>query len=148
MSIVLRIIKLDSANELPMPSYATLDAAGMDLRSASKEPLILAPSQRILVPTGLIIEIPRGFEGQIRPRSGLALKNGITLVNSPGTIDSDYRGELKVIMINLGEDHFTVNYGDRIAQLVIAPVVQAQIQEANEISNSERGSGGFGSTGL
>jgi len=148
MSISLRVIRLESAKELPLPSYATAASAGMDLRSASMEPIVLSPGQRGLVPTGLIVEIPDGFEGQVRPRSGLALKNGISLVNTPGTIDSDYRGELKVIMINLGEDHFMVNYGDRIAQLVIAPVVQAQIVEVDQISESERGDGGFGSTGV
>jgi len=148
MSISLRVIRLESAKELPLPSYATAASAGMDLRSASMEPIVLSPGQRGLVPTGLIVEIPDGFEGQVRPRSGLALKNGISLVNTPGTIDSDYRGELKVIMINLGEDHFMVNYGDRIAQLVIAPVVQAQIVEVDQISESERGGGGFGSTGV
>jgi len=148
MSIVLRVIKLESAKDLPLPSYATPDSAGMDLRSASNDPIVLASGQRVLVPTGLVVEIPRGFEGQVRPRSGLALKNGISLVNSPGTIDSDYRGELKVIMINFGQDHFTINYGDRIAQFVVAPVVQVQIQEAGELSSSERGEGGFGSTGL
>jgi dUTP pyrophosphatase len=148
MSITLRIIKLDSAKGLPLPSYATPDSAGLDLRSASQEPIVLSPGQRELVPTGLIVEIPRGYEGQVRPRSGLALKNGISLVNTPGTIDSDYRGELKVILINLGEDLFMVNYGDRIAQLVIAPVIQAQIVEVDELSDSDRGSGGFGSTGV
>jgi len=148
MSISLRIKRLESAKELPLPSYATAASAGMDLRSASMEPIVLSPGERGLVPTGLVVEIPDGYEGQVRPRSGLALKNGISLVNTPGTIDSDYRGELKVIMINLGEDHFMVNYGDRIAQLVIAPVVQAQIIEVDEISDSERGSGGFGSTGV
>jgi len=148
MSISLRVKRLESAKELPLPSYATAASAGMDLRSASMEPIVLSPGQRGLVPTGLIVEIPEGFEGQVRPRSGLALKNGISLVNTPGTIDSDYRGELKVIMINLGEDHFMVNYGDRIAQLVIAPVVQAQIVEVDQISESERGDGGFGSTGV
>jgi dUTP pyrophosphatase len=146
--ITLRIKRLDHANDLPLPTYATPDAAGFDLRSASQEPIVLTPGQRGLVPTGLVLEIPRGYEGQVRPRSGLALKNGISLVNTPGTIDSDYRGEVKVIMINLGEDHFMVNYGDRIAQLVIAPVIQAQIQEAGELSDTERGVGGFGSTGL
>lgn len=148
MSITLRIKKLDHAKDLPLPSYATPGSAGMDLRSASVEPVVISPGQRALVPTGLILEIADGYEGQVRPRSGLALKNGISLVNSPGTIDSDYRGEVKVIMINLGDDHFMVNYGDRIAQLVIAPVIQAQIVEIDEISESERGDGGFGSTGL
>lgn len=148
MSVTLRIKKLEFAKGLPLPSYATADSAGLDLRSASMEPIVLSPGQRALVPTGLVVEIPRGYEGQVRPRSGLALKHGISLVNTPGTIDSDYRGELKVIMINLGEDHFMVNYGERIAQLVIAPVVQAQIQEADELSDSDRGEGGFGSTGV
>ncbi len=148
MSITLRIKKLDHAKDLPLPSYATPGSAGMDLRSASVEPVVISPGQRALVPTGLILEIADGYEGQVRPRSGLALKNGISLVNSPGTIDSDYRGEVKVIMINLGDDHFMVNHGDRIAQLVIAPVIQAQIVEIDEISESERGDGGFGSTGL
>ena len=148
MSISFQIIRLESAKELPLPSYATAASAGMDLRSASMDPIVLSPGQRGLVPTGLIVEIPDGYEGQVRPRSGLALKHGISLVNSPGTIDSDYRGELKVIMINLGEEHFMVNYGDRIAQLVIAPVVQAEIVETDRISKSERGEGGFGSTGV
>lgn len=148
MSITLRIKKLDHAKDLPLPSYATPGSAGMDLRSASVEPVVISPGQRALVPTGLILEIPDGYEGQVRPRSGLALKHGISLVNSPGTVDSDYRGEVMVIMINLGDDHFMINYGDRIAQLVIAPVIQAQIVEIDEISESERGDGGFGSTGL
>lgn len=148
MSITLRIKKLDHAKNLPMPSYATPGSAGIDLRSASIEPVVISPGQRELVPTGLVLEIPAGYEGQVRPRSGLALKNGISLVNSPGTIDSDYRGEVKVIMINLGDDHFMVNYGDRIAQLVIAPVVQAQIEEVDRVEDSDRGMGGFGSTGV
>lgn len=148
MSITLRIKKLDYAKELPLPSYATPGSAGLDLRSASAEPVVISPGERALVPTGLMLEIPEGYEGQVRPRSGLALKNGISLVNSPGTIDSDYRGEVKVIMINLGDDHFMVNYGDRIAQLVIAPVVQAQIEEVDRVEDSDRGMGGFGSTGV
>lgn len=148
MSITLRIKKLDYAKELPLPSYATPGSAGLDLRSASAEPVVISPGERALVPTGLMLEIPEGYEGQVRPRSGLALKNGISLINSPGTIDSDYRGEVKVIMINLGDDHFMVNYGDRIAQLVIAPVVQAQIEEVDRVEDSDRGMGGFGSTGV
>ncbi len=148
MSVTLRIKKLDHAKELPLPSYATADSAGLDLRSASLEPVVISPGQRFLVPTGLVVEIPRGYEGQVRPRSGLALKHGITLANTPGTIDSDYRGELKVIMINLGEEHYMISYGDRIAQLIIAPVVQAQIVEVDELSDSDRGAGGFGSTGV
>lgn len=148
MSITLRIKKLDHAKDLPLPSYATPGSAGMDLRSASVEPVVISPGQRALVPTGLILEIADGYEGQVRPRSGLALKNGISLVNSPGTIDSDYRGEVKVIMINLGDDHFMVNYGDRIAQLVVAPVIQAEIVEVVRVDDSDRGAGGFGSTGV
>lgn len=148
MSITLRIKKLDHAKDLPLPSYATPGSAGMDLRSASVEPVVISPGQRALVPTGLILEIAEGYEGQVRPRSGLALKHGISLVNSPGTIDSDYRGEVKVIMINLGDDHFMVNYGDRIAQLVVAPVIQAEIVEVVRVDDSDRGAGGFGSTGV
>lgn len=148
MSISLRIKKLDHAKDLPLPSYATPGSAGMDLRSASVEPVVISPGQRVLVPTGLVLEIPDGYEGQVRPRSGLALKHGISLVNSPGTIDSDYRGEVMVIMINLGDDHFMINYGDRIAQLVVAPVIQAEIVEVVRVDDSDRGAGGFGSTGV
>lgn len=148
MSITLRIKKLDHAKDLPLPSYATPGSAGMDLRSASVEPVVISPGQRALVPTGLILEIAEGYEGQVRPRSGLALKHGISLVNSPGTIDSDYRGEVMVIMINLGDDHFMINYGDRIAQLVVAPVIQAEIVEVVRVDDSDRGAGGFGSTGV
>jgi len=148
MSLVLKIKRLDHAKELPLPSYATLDAAGLDLCSASKEVLEIQTGQRVLVPTGLVMEIPRGYEGQVRPRSGLALKHGISLVNTPGTIDSDYRGEVKIIMINLGDQPFSIHYGDRIAQLVIGPVIQAQIQEVDDLTDSARGQGGFGSTGV
>lgn len=148
MSLVLKIKRLDHARELPLPAYATLDAAGLDLCSASKEVLEIQTGQRVLVPTGLVMEIPRGYEGQVRPRSGLALKHGISLVNTPGTIDSDYRGEVKIIMINLGDQPFSIHYGDRIAQLVIGPVIQAQIQEVDDLTDSARGQGGFGSTGV
>lgn len=148
MSVNLIVKRLDHGNDLPLPSYATADAAGMDLRAALAEPITLRPGERILVPTALVVEIPRGYEGQVRPRSGLALKHGISLVNTPGTIDSDYRGELKVIMINHGSDDFVINHGERIAQLVISPVVQATIVEADEVSESGRGDGGFGSTGV
>lgn len=145
----LRIKRLPHSEGLPLPAYETAGAAGMDLRAAVPEnqPLILAPRQRSLVPTGLMIELPTRHEGQVRPRSGLAIKHGISLVNTPGTIDEDYRGEVMVPLINHGEVDFEITRGLRIAQLVVAPVVQVAIEEAEELSDSERGSGGFGSTG-
>ncbi|MFC4216844.1 dUTP diphosphatase [Pseudophaeobacter arcticus] len=134
---------------LPLPAYETVGAAGADLRAnfPDRASLTLAPGARSLVPTGLRLEIPQGYEVQIRPRSGLALKHGITLPNSPGTIDSDYRGPLGVIVMNAGEADFTIAHGDRIAQMVVAPVLQAQFALVDALSGSERGSGGFGSTG-
>lgn len=130
-----------------MPAYQTTGSAGMDLRAALDSPMTLLPGERQLVPTGLAVEIPAGFEGQVRPRSGLALRQGIALVNSPGTIDSDYRGEIGVIIINLGQDKVVIKPADRIAQLVIAPVVQADIIEVMDVSDTQRGQGGFGHTG-
>ena len=130
-----------------LPAYETSGAAGMDLRANLPETLFLQPGARALVPTGLRIEIPSGFEAQIRPRSGLALKHGVTLVNAPGTIDSDYRGPLGVILINHGEAVFEVRHGERIAQIVFAPVVQARWDLAENLSRTDRGAGGFGSTG-
>lgn len=130
---------------LPLPAYATTGAAGMDVVSA--EDVVIAPRARRAVATGLALAIPQGYEIQVRPRSGLALKHGITVPNTPGTIDSDYRGELKVILINLGAEPFTVQRGDRVAQLVLAPVVQAAWDEVAELDATERGAGGFGSTG-
>ena len=149
MKPVLRIRRLSHADGLPLPAYETVGAAGMDLRAAVPEttPVTLAPGARLAVPTGMIFEIPDGFEGQVRPRSGLALNHGITCLNSPGTIDCDYRGEVKVILANLGAEPFTVTRGMRIAQLVIAPVARAEIVEAGELTESTRGAGGFGSTG-
>ena len=149
MKPALRLKRLSHAQNLPLPAYETAGAAGLDLRAAVSEnaPLTLAPGARLAVPTGLVLEIPEGFEGQVRPRSGLALKHGITCLNSPGTIDSDYRGEVKVILANLGAEPFIVTRGMRIAQLVIAPVARAQIVETGELSESARGAGGFGSTG-
>lgn len=129
------------------PSYGTDEAAGADLKACLKEDLILQPGQRALVPTGLHLEIPRGYEGQVRPRSGLAWKQGIGLLNSPGTIDSDYRGEVMVIMINLGQEAVTISHGQRIAQLVIAPVLQVKFKAVEDLQDTERGAGGFGSTG-
>ncbi|MBF2717409.1 dUTP diphosphatase [Agrobacterium vitis] len=146
----LHLKRLSHGEGLELPAYETAGAAGMDLRAAvtEAEPLTLAPGKRALVPTGLIMEIPQGFEAQIRPRSGLAFKNGITCLNTPGTIDSDYRGEVKVLLINLGDEDFTITRGMRVAQMVIAPVTQAQMIEITETSDTVRGTGGFGSTGV
>jgi len=149
MSLDLPIIRLPHAAGLPLPAYESAGAAGLDLRAAvpEDEPLTIAPGARALVPTGLVFEIPAGHEGQVRPRSGLALKHGITCLNTPGTIDSDYRGEVKVLLVNLGDLPFAVTRGARIAQLVVAPVVQARIVEASLANPTTRGGGGFGSTG-
>lgn len=134
---------------LPLPAYQTEHAAGLDLHAAvpGDAPMILAPGARVLVPTGLVIALPEGYEAQIRPRSGLALKHGITLPNSPGTIDADYRGEVMVILANLGGEPFRIVRGDRIAQLIVAPVTHAVLVEAPALGETERGAGGFGSTG-
>ena len=144
----LKIQVLPHGEGLELPTYKSLSAAGLDLRAAIAEDLILEPLQRILIPTGLKMAIPNGYEGQVRPRSGLALKHGLSIPNSPGTIDSDYRGELGVILINLGSESFTVQRGMRIAQLVIAPIVQPSIDVVVELDDTDRGSGGFGSTGI
>ena len=145
----LGLVRLPHGEGLDLPAYETAGAAGMDLRAAVPEgqPTMLSPGSRALVPTGLVLEIPDGFEGQVRPRSGLALKHGITCLNTPGTIDSDYRGELKVILINHGDEDFAVTRGMRIAQMVIAPVVQARLEERTHAGATARGAGGFGSTG-
>ncbi len=140
--------KLAHAKDLPLPEYESKSAAGMDIRAALQTSLTLKPGERTLIPTGLQMSIPDGFEAQIRPRSGLAIRNGITMLNSPGTIDADYRGEVKVIAINHGNDDFTVEHGDRIAQMVIAPVTQFPVKEVNDLSSTDRGEGGFGSTGV
>jgi dUTP pyrophosphatase len=129
------------------PRYMTAGAAGMDLSSAADAPVSLAPGERAAIPTGLAFEIPRGYEGQVRPRSGLARRAGVTLINAPGTVDSDYRGEVTVLLVNLGSEPHIIAPGDRIAQLVIAPVVEAALSEAEELSDTTRGSGGFGHTG-
>jgi len=146
---IVPIRRLPNNPDLPLPAYETAGAAGMDLRAAvtEEEPIVLRPGARAAVPTGLAFALPLGFEGQVRPRSGLAARHGITQVNTPGTIDSDYRGEVKVILINLGEEDFTIRRGDRIAQLVIAPVTQAQWTEVESLDETVRGAGGFGSTG-
>ena len=140
--------RLPHGADLPLPAYATADSAGLDLLAAIDAPQTLAPGARALIPTGLAIALPRGFEAQVRPRSGLALKNGITVLNSPGTIDADYRGEVKVPLINLGSEAFVVEPGMRIAQMVIAAVPTVNIIETETLDETERGQGGFGSTGL
>jgi dUTP pyrophosphatase len=149
MSPIVAIQRLPHAEGIPLPAYETAQAAGMDLRAAvpDGEELVLHPGSRFAVPTGLAIALPEGFEAQVRPRSGLAFKSGITCLNSPGTVDADYRGEVKVILINHGEEAFTIRRGDRIAQMVIAPVVQATWREAENLDETARGAGGFGSTG-
>jgi dUTP pyrophosphatase len=143
------LARLPHAEGLPPPAYETPGSAGMDLRAAvpEGEPMVLKPGARAMVPTGLQIAVPAGFEAQVRPRSGLAAKAGITCLNTPGTIDSDYRGEVKVILANLGEEDFTIRRGDRIAQMVICPIVQAEWVEAETLEETARGAGGFGSTG-
>ncbi|MBW8320816.1 MAG: dUTP diphosphatase [Rhizobium sp.] len=147
---MLNLVRLPHGHDMALPAYETAGAAGMDLRAAvtEDEPLELSPGDRALVPTGFVFEIPEGFEAQIRPRSGLAFKNGVTCLNTPGTIDSDYRGEVKVLLINLGHEPFEISRGMRIAQMVIAPVVQARVAEVSDASETTRGAGGFGSTGV
>lgn len=141
-------IKIRSEKGAQLPSYQTPGSAGADIRAFISEDIVVKKGARVLVPTGLYFEIPAGYEVQIRPRSGLAAKNGITIPNSPGTIDSDYRGEIKIILMNLGDEDFVIKNGDRIAQMVVAPVVQAVFEMADELSVTERGDGGFGHTGV
>ena len=147
--VMLRILRLPHGADLPLPSHQSPEAAGLDLMAAVPEsaPVVLAPGERRLIPTGLAIALPSGFEAQVRPRSGLAARHGITVLNAPGTIDADYRGEIMVLLINLGAEPFTVRRGMRIAQLTVAPVVRADIAEVAELDPTPRGSGGFGSTG-
>ena len=148
-AITVEIQRLPHAEGLALPAYQTAHAAGLDLLAAvpDDKPLIMQPGARALVPTGLMIAVPPGFEAQVRPRSGLALKHGITVLNSPGTVDADYRGEVSVLLINHGEEPFTIQRGERIAQLVIATVAQANLVAVSSLSSTDRGSGGFGSTG-
>lgn len=141
-------INIINKSEHPLPKYETTASAGMDLRASISEPILLKPLERTLVKTGLFIELPLGYEAQVRPRSGLALKKGISVLNSPGTIDADYRGEIGVILINLSNEDFVIENGERIAQMVIAKHEQAQFIEVNELSETTRGAGGFGSTGV
>lgn len=147
MQVTLELKQLDHARGLPLPAYQSDLAAGLDLVAAVDSPVQLAPGARALVPTGLAMALPAGFEAQVRPRSGLAAKHGLTVLNTPGTIDADYRGEVKVILINLGDTPFEIVRGERIAQMVIAPVLQAVITEVETLSETQRGTGGFGSTG-
>jgi dUTP pyrophosphatase len=135
-----------AAEPLPLPKYMTAGAAGMDLLADVDAPVDVAPRARMLIPTGIAIELPEGYEAQIRPRSGLALTHGVTLLNSPGTVDSDYRGEIKIILVNLGEQVFRVQRGDRIAQMIVAAVARAELKEAADIVPTRRGAGGFGHT--
>ena len=141
-------IKCVPKDGVAVPSYETSGAAGADVRAFLNEPVVIPVGKRAMIPTGLFFAIPEGFEIQVRPRSGLAAKNGVTVLNTPGTIDSDYRGEVKVILINLGDADFTVNNGDRIAQLIVAPVTQGIFVKTDKLDETERGAGGFGSTGV
>lgn len=146
--VTVALQRLPHGTDLPLPAYETAGAAGLDLRAAIGESLTLAPGARALVPTGLAMQLPEGFEAQVRPRSGLAINHGVTVLNAPGTIDSDYRGEVKVPLINLGHVPFAIARGDRIAQMVIAPVTHATLVEVSALDQTERGTGGFGSTGV
>ncbi len=147
MPVPLKLKRLPHGHDLPLPQYQTEHAAGADVHAAVTDPITLAPGQRELIPTGFAYEIPPGHEMQVRPRSGLAFKHGVTVLNAPGTIDADYRGELKVLLINHGQEPFQINRGERIAQIIVAPVTKAQPTEVSELSNTQRGQGGFGSTG-
>lgn len=146
--VTLALKRLPHGADLPLPAYETAGAAGLDLRAAIETPLTLGPGERVLVPTGLAMQLPEGFEGQVRPRSGLAVKHGVTVLNAPGTVDSDYRGEVKVPLINHGREPFPIRHGDRIAQLVVAPVTHAVLVETAALDETARGTGGFGSTGI
>lgn len=141
-------VKIINKGGQQLPEYATSQSAGMDLRADNAEPITIKPLQRRLIPTGLFMALPNGYEAQVRPRSGLALKHGITVLNTPGTIDADYRGEIGVVLVNLSDTDFTVNRGERIAQLVIARCEQAELQVVTELDDTERGAGGYGHTGV
>lgn len=142
------VTRLPHGRDLPLPSYATLHSAGLDLLAAVAADFILSPGARSLIPTGIAIALPAGFEAQVRPRSGLALKHGVTVLNAPGTIDADYRGEVGVILVNLGEAPFIIRRGDRIAQMILAPVARLDWRESVDLEETARGAGGFGSTGI
>lgn len=140
-------VKINNQSNYPLPQYQTALSAGMDLHANTNEPVVLLPLQRTLIPTGLFIELPEGYEAQIRPRSGLALKHGLTVLNTPGTIDADYRGEIKVLLVNISNEEFVINPGERIAQMVVAKHETVQWQETKELSDTHRGAGGYGSSG-
>ena len=148
-SVVVRVLRLPHGSDLPLPAYQSELAAGLDLLAAvpADAPVTLAPGARALIPTGLALAIPAGCEAQVRPRSGLAARNGITVLNTPGTIDADYRGEVQVLLVNLGQESVSITRGMRIAQLVVAPVLRAQLVETGSLDETQRGGGGFGSTG-
>lgn len=147
--VIVEVMRLAHAADLPLPAYQTAEAAGLDLLAAvaEDEPLVLRPLARALVPTGLVIVLPAGHEAQVRPRSGLAVKHGVTVLNSPGTIDADYRGEVKVPLVNLGAEDFVIRRGERIAQMIVAPVARARLAAVETVGSTRRGEGGFGSTG-
>lgn len=149
MNAELRVLRLPHAVDLPLPAYQTDHAAGLDLVAAvaADAPVTIAPGERAMIPTGIAVALPPGYEGQVRPRSGIALRHGVTVLNSPGTIDGDYRGEIQVILINLGGENFEIRRGSRIAQMIIAPIIQAKIVEFDRLETTRREGGGFGSTG-
>ena len=146
--LIVRVLRLAHGADLPLPETASAGSAGVDLRAAIESEVPIRPGERVQVPTGLVLELPDGWEGQVRPRSGLAWRHGLTLLNSPGTIDSDYRGEVKIILANLGQEYVTIRRGDRIAQRVSAPGTHVTFEESSDLVGSERGEGGFGSTGV
>ncbi|HYP12217.1 MAG TPA: dUTP diphosphatase [Xanthobacteraceae bacterium] len=150
MSAELRVVRMPHAADLPMPAYQTAHAAGLDLLAAvpAASPVKIAPGERAMIPTGIAVALPPGYEGQIRPRSGIAIRHGVTVLNSPGTIDSDYRGEIQVILVNLGPESFEIRRGTRIAQMIVAPILQVKIVESVSLDSTGRESGGFGSTGV
>jgi dUTP pyrophosphatase len=146
-TVNIAIVKIPGAGDLPLPRYATAQAAGMDLHAAVAGPITIKPLERMLVPTGIAVAIPEGYEGQVRPRSGLAARHGLTMLNSPGTIDADYRGEISVVLINLGSEPFTFNRGERIGQLIVSPVSRVEWVPVESLDETLRGPGGFGHTG-
>jgi len=150
VSAELRVVRMPHAADLPMPAYQTAHAAGLDLLAAvpAASPVKIAPGDRAMIPTGIAVALPPGYEGQIRPRSGIAIRHGVTVLNSPGTIDSDYRGEIQVILVNLGPESFEIRRGTRIAQMIVAPILQVKIVESVSLDSTGRESGGFGSTGV
>jgi len=148
MSVTIAVSTLPHFGDLPLPAYESAGAAGMDIAAAIDSDIVIAPGERCAVPTGLAMAVPAGHEIQVRPRSGLALRHGVTVANAPGTIDSDYRGEVMVLLINLGDAPFTITRGMRVAQMVVAPVIQASVAVARSLDTTDRGEGGFGSTGI